>query len=199
PFADDDNVSEEVKAALGTVALRDGKPEPVLVRALDDPLAVRRAAAVEALSQVPGDELRPALRKLLRDPRPTVRLRAALALAAGAHDAKAVSTLITLLADVPTPQARLAEDYLLALAAEQAPKVSLGNDDPARQKCRDAWAAWWLGTESPAILEEFTRRTLTDALRDRALALMAKLADDAFEAREKATTDLQALGPAVAP
>src|SRR5262249_31640069 len=84
PFADDDNVGEEVKAALGSVALRDGKPEPVLVRALDDPLAVRRAAAVEALSQVPGDELRPALRKLLRDPRPTVRLRAALALASGA-------------------------------------------------------------------------------------------------------------------
>jgi HEAT repeat protein len=199
PFADDDNVSEEVKAALGMVALRDGKPEPVLVRALDDPLAVRRAAAVEALSQVPGDELRPALRKLLRDPRPTVRLRAALALAGGAHDAKAVSTLITLLADVPTPQARLAEDYLLSLAAEQAPKVPLGNDDLTRQKCRDAWAAWWLGTESPAILDEFSRRTLTDALRDQALALMAKLADDAFEAREKATTELQALGPAIAP
>src|SRR5262249_20786711 len=64
---------------------------------------------------------------------------------------------------------------------------------------RAAGAAWRRKTESPAILEESTRRTLTDVLRDQALALIAKLADDSFEAREKATTELQGLGPAIAP
>src|SRR5262249_44682024 len=156
---------EEVKAALAAVAVRDGKPEPVLVQALEDPSALRRAAAAEALSQVPGEEIRDRLRKLLADPRPMVRLRVALALAGSGKDPKAVSTLIALLAELPPAQAKQAEDYLLGLAAEQAPKVNLGNDDASREKARDAWAAWWLDTEGPGLVEEFTRRTLTDEVR----------------------------------
>jgi HEAT repeat protein len=199
PIADDDNVLDEVKAALSAVAVRDGKPEPALLAALDDPSALRRAAAAEALSQVPGEEVRARLRKLLVDPRPMVRLRVALALAGSGKDPKAVSTLIALLAEVPPAQGKQAEDFLLALAAEQAPKVSLGNDDAARQKARDAWAAWWLGTEGPGLLDEFTRRTLTDDVRDKALRLIKQCGDDGFEVREKATTELQAMGAAIAP
>jgi HEAT repeat protein len=199
PFADEDAVVEEVKNALVALALRDGKPDPVLVRTLEDPMPLRRAVAAEALCHVPGDELRPALRKLLQDPRPAVQMRVALALASTARDPKAVSTMIAVLADVPLAQARQAEEYLVSLAAEQAPKVPLGNDDVARQKCRDAWAAWWLDTERPTLLDELTRRTLTDALREKALALIGQLGNDDFDVREKATTDLQALGGAIAP
>jgi HEAT repeat protein len=199
PFAEDDTVLDEIKNALISLAQHDGKPDPVLVRALEDPLPLRRAMAAEALCHVPGDELRATLRKLLQDPKPAVQMRVALALAGTARDPKAVSTMIAVLADVPPAQARQAEEYLLALAAEQAPKVSLGADDAARQKCRDAWAAWWLDTEKPTLLEELTRRTLTDALREKALKLIGQLGNDDFDVREKATTDLQALGGAVAP
>src|SRR5262245_37229992 len=45
PCADDEVVVEEVKAALAAVAVRDGKPDPVLVRALQDPNSLRRATA----------------------------------------------------------------------------------------------------------------------------------------------------------
>ena len=47
---------------------RDGKPEPILLQALQDTLSLRRAAAAEALSGVSGAELRASLRKMLQDP-----------------------------------------------------------------------------------------------------------------------------------
>src|SRR5262249_10737746 len=195
---DDEVVVEEVKAALASVAVRDGKPDPVLVRALQDSNSLRRATAAEALSRVPDAELRATLRKMLQDPKPAVRLRVALALARTGKDPKAVSTLVASLADVPLPQARLAEEYLLELASDQAPKVTLGADDASREKARDAWAAWWLGTEGPALPDDSPRRTLNDELRDKALTLIRQCGDDNFDLREKATNELQAMGTAIA-
>src|SRR5262245_4230129 len=82
PFADSGDVLEEVKNALGDVGFgEDGKPDPALTRALDDALPLRRAAAIDVLSTRLGAAPRPALRKLLADPKASVRLRAALALA----------------------------------------------------------------------------------------------------------------------
>src|SRR5206468_3214638 len=50
PFAPDAQVTEEVRKALTAVALADGRPEPVVVAALQDKLTVRRAAAGAALA-----------------------------------------------------------------------------------------------------------------------------------------------------
>src|SRR5262249_4169886 len=74
PHADNEVVLGEVRDALAAVAYRNGRPDPDLVAALDDTLAVRRAAAVAALC---GNRLRAPverLRKALRDPSPFVRL-----------------------------------------------------------------------------------------------------------------------------
>src|SRR5262249_28745565 len=49
PFAEDESMREEVRTALITIAYAQGKPEPALVRALDDNLPMRKAAAAEAL------------------------------------------------------------------------------------------------------------------------------------------------------
>jgi HEAT repeat protein len=198
PLADDENVVEEVKLALAAVAQHDGKPESVLLQALEDKSALRRAVAAEALCTVPGDDLRATVRSLLKDPRPTVSVRVALALATSGKDPKAVSTLIAGLADVPPAQAKQAEDYLLNLAGDLGPKVALGGDDASRAKARDAWAAWWLSTEGDAPLDEFTRRTLTDEIREKALGLIKQCGDDNFDVREKATGELQAMGVAIA-
>jgi HEAT repeat protein len=199
PFADNDSVLGEVRTALTALAAPGGKPDPALVKALDDPLSLRRATAAEALSRVSDEQVRQALRKLILDNknRAVVRMRVALALAQTGKDPKAVSTVISLLADVPLPEARLAEDYLLGLAADQSPRVPLGNDEASRQRCRDAWAEWWLGTEGSKLVEEFTRRTLTDEVRDKATGLIKQLGDDTFDVREKAMTELQAMGGAI--
>ncbi|HXG12587.1 MAG TPA: HEAT repeat domain-containing protein [Gemmataceae bacterium] len=198
PFADDESVIEEIRNALAAVARHGDKVEPVLLRALEDPLPLRRAVAAEALGQAGVEEARPGLVKLLHDPRPVVRLRVALALA-NLREPTAVSTLITLLAELPPHLAQHAEDYLHTLAGEQAPKVTLGTDQAAQEKCRDAWAAWWQATEGPALLDEFKKRTLTDAARERALVLIRQLGNDSFEVREKATAELLEMGTAAVP
>jgi HEAT repeat protein len=141
PFAEDESVADEVRTALTALATRDGKSDPVLLAGTSDKLAVRRAAAVEALLRSKALALEEG-RKFLADKDTLVRLGAALALTQR-QDKEAMGTLITLLADVPTEQAWQVEDVLCRLAGDKAPAVSLGDDDVTRKKCRDAWAAWW--------------------------------------------------------
>jgi HEAT repeat protein/outer membrane protein assembly factor BamB len=142
PLAEDEAMSAEVQSALGTLAVRDGKLDPALVQALDDKAPARRAAAAEAVCRNGLAEDRQAVRKLLKDADLTVRLRAGLTLA-GSGDREAVPVLIALLGDLPQDQGTQIEDYLRQAAGEQAPTVVLGAEAAERQKCRDAWAAWW--------------------------------------------------------
>ena len=196
PFADDDTVVDEVKAALGLLATRDGKPDPALLTALDAKSSLARAIAAEALTQ-PGDEPLAEVRKLLKDPRPMVRLRVALALAEF-KDGEAIGSLIALLGELPVAQGKLAEDYLATLVGEAAPKVSL-TDDASRAKARDAWMAWWKKSEGGTPLDEIRKRTLNDATRAKALEILKKMGDESFAVREGAQNELKAMGVAVIP
>jgi HEAT repeat protein len=193
PNAEDAAVLDEARAALAAVSYRDGKPEPALLRALDDKLALRRAAAVAALCRHGTRGHRAALGKLLADPVPSVRLRAALALAQ-ASNAEAVSALIALLPELPVEQAREALEFLSELAADQGPKEVLGEDGPSRRRCRDAWAAWWLASAKPGLVDEVRKRTLTEADRAKVQGLIDKLGDDGFDVRQQAEADLKKMG-----
>jgi HEAT repeat protein len=195
PFAEDDSVQEEIKSALTEMAYHDGKANPVLLKALEDESPVRRAMAVDVLSQNSLAVPRNALRKLLDDPKPTVRLRAALALVQD-HDANVVDTLIGLLGDLPVAQGRYAEEYLFSLAADQSPKVVL-SDPASRSKVREAWTAWWKATEGAACLDEFRKRTLTEFDSEKADRWIRQLGDDSFEARQKAKAELKKMGTVV--
>ncbi len=127
PAAEDERVIEEIKSALASLAYRDGKPVPALTKALEDPSSLRRAAAVEVLCQNGPADADDSVRKLLADPMPSVRLKAALALAR-VQEPKAVAILITLLGELPVEQGRAAEDYLSNLAADTAPKATLTDE-----------------------------------------------------------------------
>ena len=198
PDAEDQSVLDEVKATLQAILTKSGKTDPALLKALEDKLSLRRAFAVEVLTQNGQAEPRETLRKLLSDPSPSVRLRAGLALG-HAREAKAVSTLIALLADLPPAQARLAEEFLQGLAEEQAPKVALGEDEAGRIKARDEWAKWWLSTEGAKLIDELKKRTMTEESRDKISKLIEKLGDDSFDVRQKAEKELKALGSLVIP
>src|SRR5262249_14221692 len=138
-----------------------GKPEPSMLKALEDPHPLRRANAVKALCAGGVTDVTK-MRKLLTDKSPTVRREAAMALAQ-ASDQKAVSTLIALLGDLPLEQGREVEAFLTELAMDQAPKATLGSDDVSKQKARDAWAKWWLETgDGPNLIKELEKRTLTE-------------------------------------
>src|SRR5205085_241692 len=81
---------------LVALAVRDGKPDPVVVEALADRHPARRIAAGVALARAGAAGKVPALPKLLQDPKPRVRLLVGLALAR-ARQKEAVPVLIALL------------------------------------------------------------------------------------------------------
>jgi HEAT repeat protein len=142
PFAEEESVATEVRTALTALALREDKPEPALVAALSDTRGVVRSAAAEALAKGGGEGARPAVRKLLADADPQVRLRVGLALAV-AGERSAVPVLIDLLAVLPAEQAGAAEDALYQLAADKPPEMPSADEKDERKKRRDTWAAWW--------------------------------------------------------
>jgi HEAT repeat protein len=199
PFADDPAVAEALRGALAALAFAGGRPEPALLRGLEDPVPVRRAVAGEALCRADRPEQLPAVRKLLHDAKPAVRLRAALALAKQ-QDAEAVPVLIDLLAELPPEPRKQVEDVLLDLAGDWAPGVALpGDDDISRRIRRDVWAAWWRNTDGPSLLAEFRKRTLTAEGEASARALVRKLGDGDFSVRERASDELAALGTRALP
>ncbi|HWG41678.1 MAG TPA: HEAT repeat domain-containing protein [Gemmataceae bacterium] len=158
PFAEDDNLTAEVGKSLTVLALREGKPNPDLLHALDDPQPLVRATAAEALIHGGGTEGRSAVHKLLKDPSaPIVRLRVALALAR-AKERDAVPVLIDLLTVLPTEQMSQVEETLHQLAANSAPEVSAGEKPEEKKKCRDAWVAWWKNNAARVDLARLTTR-----------------------------------------
>jgi HEAT repeat protein len=148
PFAEEENLSE-AQSAMALLAVRDGKPEPAVLRALADTQPVIRAAAGEALAQAVGADAPPAVRKLLADADLTVRTRVALALAS--RDPQAVEVLISLIAALPGEQAWQVHDFLTPLAGERAPRAPEDNAD-SRKKSSADWAAWWKANAPKADL-----------------------------------------------
>jgi hypothetical protein len=142
PSAENDSVAEEVRTALAGIAVHEGKAEPALLAALEDPAPLRRAAAVEALSQAGLAKQLPQVRKLLHDQDLGVRQRTGLALAV-AGEKEAIPVLIDLLSQLPPARGRQIETFLLRLAGDKPPPVALGQDENSRSKCRAAWTAWW--------------------------------------------------------
>src|SRR5262249_56817257 len=72
PYAPDEGVAAAVRQALPAVAVRDGKPEPALLKALADSAPLQRLFAGEALAN--AGVILPEVRRLLDDPDPRVRL-----------------------------------------------------------------------------------------------------------------------------
>jgi hypothetical protein len=142
PARADEPAREALVAALAAVTVRDGRPEPAVLRALADESPARRAAAGVALCRSGLPEPVPACRKLLQDADPLVRLRVGLALA-DRGEADAVPALIALLDVLPRKLLAPVEDLLYGLAGVKAPPVAMGSAAAERRKFRDAWADWW--------------------------------------------------------
>jgi hypothetical protein len=140
PSAPDEAVEEAALAALASVGLRDGKPDPALVAALKDRDATRRAAAASVVGRAAAASRKAAL-PLLEDAEPRVRFAAAAALA-HAGEKSAVPALIALVEKGTPALAWQAEDLLFRIAGPDArlPALGPGNDAAG---CRRAWDAWW--------------------------------------------------------
>ncbi|MHB1424722.1 MAG: HEAT repeat domain-containing protein [Gemmataceae bacterium] len=197
PFADDETVVQEVESALLALGMRDGKPESALLRALSDSAPIRRGIAARVLCQIGGKEGIAAVRPLLKDGRPTVRMAAALSLA-NKHDTEALTVLINLIAELPPEGRKRVEEYLSELAGEWTVKTPQGSDGMSGRLRRELWSAWWHALDGNQLLEEFRGRTLSDEERSRALSLIDKLGDASAAVRTKAGEELIGMGPRTA-
>jgi HEAT repeat protein len=154
----DDELAGEVREALVELALKDSKPDPILVAGLKDKFAARRAAAAVALCRAKANAHLPAIRKLLDDPDVKVRLPVALALVRMRHK-EGMPVLLAVMEQPPTRETGLVEDMLFHLAGEKSP-VLAGSDTASRKKYRQAWEAWWKDHGAKidlAVLEEHAR------------------------------------------
>ena len=200
PHAENDSVLQDILESLRTVAHdENGTADPTVVNALCDDHPLRRATAVVLLAEGDLARHRDAIRKLLLDPAPSARLRAALVLAK-ADDPQAVATLITLLGEVGDREARSAiEDFLTELAGALGPNVKIGKEELTPIQAREAWLRWWRDTEGPGLLNELKKRTRPEVDPGKVHALVQKLGDNAFDARESAQKDLVGLGVPILP
>jgi HEAT repeat protein len=152
PFMDTDGPLDEFQHALNLVATADGKVPPVLLTALTDTQGIRRAAAAQAICAATGTEHGEAVRRLLNDPIPGVRLKAALALAS-AGDRTAVPALITLLSRLSVEERGQAEEYLNTLAGANGPTdLPQGESTESREKRSALWSAWWQANKNQVVL-----------------------------------------------
>ena len=154
PFAEDESVEEEAVSALTLLSVRQETLEPGLSRALADALPARRSAAAYVLGAVGMAADVAAVRKLLDDPAPIVRLRAALGLLA-ARDKAAVPTLIAQLGELPPSNVWRVQETLNRLAGDDLPPdAASATATPA--KAVKAWQKWWRAREATIDLARAT-------------------------------------------
>jgi hypothetical protein len=159
PAAEDVAVSETIREALVTLALRGGKAEPALLAALTDKSALKRSASAVALCRAHLPEVLPDVRKLLKDADPHVRLQVGLALTA-LREKDAVPVLLPLLDELPLQDIDPIMTLLERLAGDTMPPVVYGPGAASHRKYREAWVAWWKDHEAgiePARLEQASR------------------------------------------
>jgi hypothetical protein len=156
PGIEEVEVIDVLGRVLRKAAVENGRPHPLVLRAAADRSPLKRALAGEVLCWA-GSEQRGLVRKLLRDPEGSVRLRVALSLFE-ARDREAIPALIGQLTAVPREERLLVEDRLVLVAGETAPPDPGSETEEARRGHQLAWERWW--KEKGATLD-LTRIDLT--------------------------------------
>src|SRR5262249_47087774 len=138
---------EEVLTTLAVVGVKENKVDALLVEALTDKQAARRAAAVLVVGRSGTADQRKKAHALLTDADLRVRFRAAQGLLA-AHDRAGIPTLIRLLPDAPPDLAVRAEELLSCAAGGRGPRSSVMENTQQNRTARAAWEKWWKNNTS---------------------------------------------------
>ncbi|MCZ2340677.1 MAG: PQQ-binding-like beta-propeller repeat protein [Bacteroidales bacterium] len=147
PLSDSEEVSAEIRLALKALAFRGGKADPALIAALKDTVAVRRSASAVALIEGSPSHQHEAYTEVLaaakRETDVETRFQMLFSLLTVAREKSAVGEIIEALPTLPRGRMWQAEDFLLQLAGDNAPKAVLGKTKESLKKAQDAWKAWW--------------------------------------------------------
>jgi HEAT repeat protein len=142
PCAEDETVAYGLLPAIRAVSWRADRLEPALQDAVKARAAVQRTAAAFALGRSGKAGERDLVVPLLSDADEAVRWYAAQALVAG-RDRRGVPGLLALVEKGSLERAAEAETLLALVAGETAPPEPLGETQPERLRCSQAWQKWW--------------------------------------------------------
>src|SRR5262249_23876187 len=140
--AEDEDAETDLYYGLEALGVTRGKVAPLLIQALKDRAPERRAVAACIVGWRGDDKQRAAVRKLLDDPSPLVRLRGAQGLLAS-RDKGGLPALIALLSEPDVVISWQAEELLHWAAGDTSPEAVVGSATAeVRRRCRTAWEAW---------------------------------------------------------
>jgi Spy/CpxP family protein refolding chaperone len=165
PDAADSGVEDEIIRALTALTRSGDKAHPPLVQALTDKSPLRRVAAGEALANLPEHD--EAVRRLIQDAEPLVRLRVSLVLVCSG-DRRVVPQLIDIVPQLTRDQVWQVEDVLYRLSDGKVLPLLISGDEAARKVYRDGCLAWWKehGAKADlAVLRSGPRRKATLQVR----------------------------------
>jgi hypothetical protein len=145
PMADSDEVAEEIRTALVSLAAADGKPEPALVAALSDKSVVRRSAAYVALTEGKGAKgAYPLVKAAVRKEADTdAKFLGLWSLLMTTRQKEFVPDLIGLIPKLPRGRIWQLEEFLLQLAGKEKPGAKFGKSAESLVKAKEAWEGWW--------------------------------------------------------
>ena len=158
PFVNDTMVVDEICKTLGAVAVRDGRVDPMIVKALDDNVAVKRGAAGEAV-------LAPTSRARSAMSRSCSRTPTSMSASASAWPCSPRRTRTS--SGHGRSDGR--PDAESALAHRGSPRAVRRRKGPQRQPrqrrgvtqdARDAWAKWLAENEKNVDMSRLTRDNL---------------------------------------
>jgi hypothetical protein len=151
PMADTDEVAEEIRTGLISLAVSDGKPDPALVAALDDKSVVRRAAAYVALieggpvgERVRIKEALPLVKAAVRKETDVdAKFLGLWVMLMTTREKEFMPDLLAMIPQLPRGRIWQLEEFLLQLAGDSKPDAKFGKTDEQLKKAKDAWTAWW--------------------------------------------------------
>lgn len=142
PLVEDHEQAEKLIDLIIRMELRSEQADPLLIKALDDPILIRRVVASRALLRRSDPALVARIQKLLDQSSLKQRWLISRELAEQG-DRTVIPRIISLLTDLPMEEAGEVEDFLGFLALDHAPNIRLEADPKLRLQCRDAWLKWW--------------------------------------------------------
>jgi hypothetical protein len=163
PCAENEESIAQLNRVLLEVGVVDGKADPALVKALDDPVGIRRAVAAVTLRRGGLVDHFAAVRKLLRDDDIEVRRRVALGLAE-AGDKEGAVALSGLLEELPSARRWEIEEQLERLAGGKAPP-EIKAEPIDWKKVAGAWRHLWQGDRAKIAMADAAGAASSGTLR----------------------------------
>ena len=174
PLADSETLAEEIRGALVALAVRDGKAEPVLVTALEDPSPLRRSAAYVALieggpakERIHIPEVYPQVKEAVRsDSDVEARFTGLWSLVRTTREKEFIPDLIAMIPQLPRGRVWQLEELLLQIAGKHPEGGRFGKSEEALLKARDVWTAWWKANRDSLDLASKAFKLRTEGFTD---------------------------------